>query len=224
MKIFKHRCKLGDIIYSLPVIKHMGGGVLYLDPDSPHFPNQHDIWVERFQWLIPLLRRQPYIEHVKVWEGEPYEVDLDDYMKTTHLTKGDRVSIVDNHFIAQGFEPVPYNPWLHACGMSRLNATIVANSNNHHDPELDWRKYIKGNELFVGTEKEADEFADRCEHRLRNIVCENALQLAEIIKGAEIFMGNQSLPLAIALGLGKRCLVEETPLYPNCIMGNYVKL
>ncbi len=53
---------------------------------------------------------------------------------------------------------------------------------------------------------------------------ENGQIASEIINGADMFIGNQSLPLAIALGLGKKCYVEETPIYPNCIMGNYIKL
>ena len=32
MKTFKHSGDMGDIIFSLPTIRALGGGVLYLDP------------------------------------------------------------------------------------------------------------------------------------------------------------------------------------------------
>ena len=44
----------------------------------------------------------------------------------------------------------------------------------------------------------------------------NLLYLAEVIAGAKVFIGNQSTPLAIALGLGKNCITEAWPHNPNC--------
>jgi hypothetical protein len=221
--IFKHRPKLGDIIYSLPFIKANGGGTLYLDPDSPHFPNQRELWIERFNWLMPLINAQDYIEEVKIWDGEPFDVDLDDYMNTTHLTKGDKVNIVDNHFIGQGEEPLSYAKWLITC-YSKRSGIIIANSDNHHDETINYNRLLSGNEIFLGTQKEASEFYYRSNKILISHTASNAYNLARIINSADVFIGNQSLPLAIALGLGKKCYVEESPLYPNCIMGDYTKL
>jgi hypothetical protein len=225
--IFKHRPKLGDIIYSLPFIKANGGGTLYLDPDSPHFPNQRELWIERFNWLMPLINAQDYIEEVKIWDGEPFDVDLDDYMNTTHLTKGDKVNIVDNHFIGQGQSPIKYEKWLSVKDrFSKITDAmeVVANSSNHQDLSVDYSMVISGNETFVGTTHEWKAFVNRGGKRLRSPLCKDALELADIIAKANVFIGNQSLPLAIALGLGKKCYVEESPLYPNCIMGDYTKL
>ncbi len=218
-----HKAKLGDIIYSLPFIKANGGGTLYLDPDSPHFPGQKDIWIERFKWLMPLIAIQPYIEEVKIWEGEEFDVDLDDYMNTTHLTKGDKVNIVDNHFIGQGKTPIPYQEWL-TSGSITVSNTVIANSSNHHDKSVDYESLLTGQELFVGTGVEDRAFYYRSQRILRSRTDLGILTLAEIINGCEVFIGNQSLPLAIAIGLGKKCYVEESPLYPNCIIGNYTKL
>ncbi len=221
-KAFSHKPKMGDIIYSLPFIQANGGGILYLDPVSQHFRGQEEHWRNMFKWLMPLLRCQEYLEDVRIYNGEMLDFDLDDYMDTTHLTKGDEVNIADNHFIGQGQKPIPYKKWL-TVGHKRIASKIVANSDNHHD-NIDYHNILKGDELFVGTEKEAMEFFHRSKVLLKNYVASDALELAEIINGADMFIGNQSLPLAIALGLGKKCYVEETPIYPNCIMGNYIKL
>jgi len=221
---YLHKPKMGDIIYSLPFIKHNGGGILYLDPVSKHFPNQKQHWEEQFKWLMPLIQHQEYIEEVKIYNGEKYDIDLDEYMNTTHLTPHDTVNIVDNHFIAQGEPLIPYQPWLTTMYKINLSKTIVANSSNHHN-NVDYKKLLKISEFhFVGTETEIAAFSKRCGRKFPSCVVNNALELANIISGCETFIGNQSLPLAIALGLGKNCLVEQSPLYPNCIMGNYNKL
>jgi len=101
MNRFKHKPKLGDIIYSLPLIKSLGGGILYLDPVSEHFLGEEEIWKKRFKWLMPLIKIQPYIRDVKIYEGEDYDYDLDDYMDTTHLIQYDKVNIVDNHLLVK---------------------------------------------------------------------------------------------------------------------------
>lgn len=33
-KTFKHSGDLGDIIFALPAVRALGGGILYLDPDG----------------------------------------------------------------------------------------------------------------------------------------------------------------------------------------------
>jgi hypothetical protein len=223
---FLHKPKLGDTIYSLPLIKHLGGGVLYLDPVSTHFEGQAEHWIKQFNWLMPLIKAQPYIEDVKIHNGEPIDMDLDKYMDTTHLTAYDTVNIVDNHFIAQGIKPPPYAPWL-TCNREGFEVyTIVANSDNHHDDKVDYTTILKDiNFLFVGTFAEITAFKSRT--GITDFLYQvpgDALHLAEIINACTHFIGNQSLPLAIALGLGKKCYVEQSPLYPNCIMGNYNRL
>jgi len=220
---FKHKPKLGDIIYSLPLIKYLGGGILYLDPESEFFKGQKGQWIEKYNWLIPLIKTQSYIHDVKIYEGEDFAIDLDKYMNTTHLQKGDKVNIVDNHFVGQGMKPLGYEPWLNAKRI-KSSKIIVANSSNYHD-DIDYYKLLKGKLFgFVGTDQEAYDFRQRCKIEFTHFGVTDSRMLAELINGCEIFIGNQSLPLSIALGLGKKCWVEQSKIYPNCIMGKYRKL
>ena len=77
VKTFKHSGDLGDIIYSLPTIRALGGGILYLDPEG----GANDKYVRdqsvdgrtrlnklTIDSLTPLLEAQPYIEKVKYLE------------------------------------------------------------------------------------------------------------------------------------------------------------
>jgi len=222
---FKHKPKLGDIIYSLPVIKYMGGGVLYLDPVSEHFPGEKDEWIKKFNWFMPLLKAQDYIKDVKIYEGEKYDIDLDKYMNTTHLNYMDKVNIVDNHFIAQGITPPKYEPWLKSEKIKGFDI-VVSNSLTHHN-KVDYNKLLKDKEfIFLGLSEEALMFEKRVNYEfpVSHFNVNDILQIAYFIDACSTFIGNQSLPLAIALGLGKKCLVEESIAWPNCIMGNYTKL
>jgi ADP-heptose:LPS heptosyltransferase len=46
---------------------------------------------------------------------------------------------------------------------------------------------------------------------------ETILDLARVIAGAGVFIGNQSAPMAIALGLGKNVIQECWQANPNCL-------
>jgi hypothetical protein len=65
--------------------------------------------------------------------------------------------------------------------------------------------------LFVGTAAEFEEFGAG-EHYF----ADDALGLARVIAGASVFVGNQSLPYAIAEGLKVGRLQEVSTDVPNC--------
>ena len=72
-KTFKHSGDLGDIIYSLPVIKSLGGGLLFLDTtggaDEPSCKAQcmdgkTNFNKTSYEFIKPLIEAQPYIKGV----------------------------------------------------------------------------------------------------------------------------------------------------------------
>ena len=70
---FRHRRKLGDIIYSLPAIRHLGGGILYLDPTSFYGAPDQACWRRHFETLIPYLEQQPYLRDARIYQGEEFD-------------------------------------------------------------------------------------------------------------------------------------------------------
>ena len=62
MKTFKHSGKCGDIIFSLPTIEMMGGGILYIPEHSP-------IGQNIYSNMKPLLEKLPYIHEVRELES-----------------------------------------------------------------------------------------------------------------------------------------------------------
>ena len=66
MKTFLHGGDFGDLIYALPAIRALGGGVLYL---SEAHPGREPLTAARRDVLLPLLERIDYLADVRVHHG-----------------------------------------------------------------------------------------------------------------------------------------------------------
>ncbi len=76
------------------------------------------------------------------------------------------------------------------------------------------------NAHFVGTEQERAALQETTGHHIvgHTMPYDSAVELAQEIAGAKLFIGNQSLPCAIALGLGIRVLQETNSGSPDCVL------
>lgn len=223
--VFVHRPKMGDIIYSLPLIRALGGGTLLLNPESPYFPNQKFYWTKTFEWMIPYLKTLPYLDDVRVYNGEKFHVDLDNYMVgTTHLEVGDTVSIVENHFKGCEFE---FNPeedtkqWLKSVKKKGVPKVLIARSSNHrgHGTTFDFLDQYK-DIAFIGTEIEYKAFISETGKDIPHYKTIDLMDLMGAISSCKLFIGNQSFPLSLAAGLRKKRIVEQALKYPNCTFGH----
>ena len=134
-KTFKHSGDLGDIIYSLPTIQKLGGGVLYLDPTGGEGdeecikhcgPNRarDGRKILKFNqkgcdFITPLLKEQKYIHDVKIWNGEQVTCNLNKHRElfATHHP----MNLAEQHLKAFNVSDYPYGektefsllpPWL----------------------------------------------------------------------------------------------------------------
>ena len=97
MANFFHSGNLGDVVWSLPTIKALGGGDLYLAKggipsairkynNGPVFPEYEGRLSQKdIDLITPLLEAQPYIGSVKIPIGELGEIinyDLDKFRGT----------------------------------------------------------------------------------------------------------------------------------------------
>jgi hypothetical protein len=88
---------------------------------------------------------------------------------------------------------------------------VVARSNRYHNGLFPWervRRVYGEKMLFVGLENEHELF-ERENGQIEYAPTNDLLELAELIAGADMFIGNQSCPMWIAFGLGKR-IIQET--------------
>ena len=198
MTTYLHNGAMGDIIYALPVLRAQPG-VLALTKEK-----QKD-------FLAPLLALQPYIEKVTSYNPlEPF-IDLRKYrwISQADLTK----HLATCHAEAAGVAVDLETPWLEAVE-PRTVAKIIVNRTSRYYGELDWKALhpFLADTAFVGTEKEHRKFPFVVAYHPTT----NALELAQVIAGASLFIGNQSCAFAIAEALKHPRVLEVSHDKPNC--------
>ena len=227
-KTFKHSGDLGDIIFALPTVRALGGGILYLDPTGGEveplvkeplkLKTHTKLTAAAIDSLKPFLLLQDYVQDVRYWAGEAVDYNLDEFRRTQG-----RVNLADAHLQTFGL-PTSHrdSAWLrvdHA--VEEKGFPIVINRTvryicNHSFWETTLPAYHPQC-LFVGTPKEHEIFEYTFGYPVRYYVTPTILELARVIAGCRQFMGNASLPHAIAEGLKKNKVLEVYPLLPNVI-------
>jgi hypothetical protein len=226
---FKHSGDIGDIIYSLPTIKGLGGGTLYLNPKG-----YTKFTKESLDLLKPLLESQEYIDKVKTWSSDDEVVyDLDEFRIGIDLQK---TNLAWAHLKKFNLHTSLMNDqWLFNIGKKVIkNKSIIFHrsqryhnndwSPNYTSRKSKWECYINKYHdkiLFIGLEVEYNIFIKhhRKMKKSKDILfyqVENFLELAEIINGSELFIGNQSAPFSIAEGLHANSILENCIHSPNC--------
>lgn len=230
MATFKHSGDLGDIIYSMPTIKALGGGILYLNPGKPLKKKIHGIPTKKFtsekpiDMVRPLLEKQDYINEVRVWNGEKVDYDLDLFRDIgTNLGK---TNLAVAHTLPFKLDPrIVDKQWIHNIEPKQvLGRTVVFHrSPRYHNKNFEqktWPRFISKHRttaVFIGIPEEYKAFCER--FKTTNIPFHQVsdfLELAQIIQGSELFVGNQSMPFAIAEGLHKKVYLEVSTNSPNC--------
>jgi len=226
-KSFKHSGDMGDIIFSLPAIRALGGGVLYLDPKGGD-GNPLMKWADKTRTrltaasidsLKPLLLLQPYITDVQYWEGQPIDFDLD--LFRCHVRKHNNLS--DCHLAVFGLPNSERDTaWLTVPEPIRVEGKTICISRtvrchgNHGFWELSM-PLLKPISIFLGLPKEHEIFVYTFGHDLPYHPTKDVLELARVIAGMEQFVGNQCLQHALAEGMKKNLINEVYPLHPAAV-------
>jgi hypothetical protein len=206
---FYHTGDLGDIIAALPVIRQLGGGGLVVGNQGVGWRTMEGA---RFNAIKPLIEAQPYISSVR-FEYPPERVDFD--------LSGFR-NVYSRHYNlseaqAKWLNVINLNldPWLEVAPseLSR-GRIIVARSGRYQNPRFPWVQLVRfyGRRMsFVGFKDEFDAFVRSTGGigAVSHIHTRSLLEVAALIKGSDLFIGNQSCPCWIAMGLGHR-MIQET--------------
>lgn len=221
-----HSGDLGDIIYSLPFCKSLGI-VQYLIGPNSGVRVRETMTRSKFEWLAPLLVRQPWIEDVEFAQNPPAcDYDLNQFRKSwfsaaNAFRKDKRLyECYFEHFV----KPNDFDenkPWLSADPALDTAHPVVINRTNrwqHHN--FPWREIAEryqGRMVFLGTPQEHKDWSRQFGAiEYREVV--DALDLANIIAGCQLFVGNQSFAMSVALGLGVPVIQESCPIQADCVL------
>ena len=231
---FKHSGDLGDIIYSLPTIKMLGGGVLYLDitggADEPSCRAQCMNGKTKFNetsynFVRPLIAAQPYITDVKIFNGEKidHNLNLFRYKFADPNSRSSTKNLLDLHLDAFNLpEWDPNAGWLEVAEPIFLERKTIVSRSPRMQANYPWFEVNKFNfrdkAVFVGLPKEHDIFEYTFDIKIPHHQVKDALELAQVIAGCKAFAANSTFTLAVAIGLGTVPIIQEVePHFPTTV-------
>lgn len=215
MNTFASTGDLGDIIASLPSVRALGGGHYRIGYRQSG--QRESMRGARFDAIRPLLLAQPYIascEWTEDFAGVTH--DFSSFRSDTKIIYGESLA----HWNARHLGvTISTEPWL-AVPPSPKSAgrTVIARSARHHSTYRMWQKIVgklKKEALFAGTPDEHKALSSTTGALIEYCPTKDLLDLASVIAGARLFIGNQSCPWWIACGLGVPCIQEVWAQAPN---------
>jgi hypothetical protein len=206
-----HSGCIGDIIYSIPAMKALSVTKLYVDDRPWTKPIVHRI--DAFKRLI----ESQGIE-VKKHEDENIDFDLSTY-RNGGMIYGDNIANRVARWI--GVKIDLSKPWMQI--NEKNHATkgkiVVSRGARWHGEFFPWNRLTSklGHKmLFVGLPEEHQDFCSLFGN-IEYLPTIDLYDVATAIAGADLFIGNQSSPNAIAVGLGPPSIVETCLYAFDCI-------
>lgn len=173
----------------------------------------------------PLAESQSYIEQCRPFEkGDSIDWESEGFRgsglhsRSANLFNAQLSHLIHTKRLGQGINP--NIRWLDVEPSSETRGRIIcARSGRYRNGSFPWKQIVQhyGDRLlFIGLKHEHAEFCSHwgmVEHRPVN----DLLEMAQLIAGSELFIGNQSSPMTIAEGL-KHHTIQETSTDPaDCI-------
>ena len=205
MNNFYHSGATGDVIYAMPTIKALGGGIFNVNlPD------------DLYNTVLPLLESQEYIYEVKKgreFVGNVFNLDKFRNNIDLHLTH-----LVQLHL--QSFDIIDETwkqGWLKVEPI-KSNNSFINITPRYKSLTTDWIKEINflkdnsDNVYFIGLESEYEPY----KHLIERYEIRDYLELAQLLAGAKYVSGNQSSFMAVAQGIGRDYRMSQAEGHTNC--------
>jgi hypothetical protein len=206
---FLHSGDLGDIIACLPIIRQLGGGKLFITDHKPGLLPAMRPMKNRMHLIEPLLRKVPYLTDVEFTPTPPrVDVNFMDFRKQYKPTR----TLTESQAAYIGINQVGMDPWLSVPKSPLSKGRIVCcRSPRYQNPVFPWLKIVNAHKsriLFAGLDEEYAAFTSNF-GRVERAVTKNLLELAELIAGSDLFIGNQSSPGWLAMAMGHPIIQES---------------
>lgn len=219
-KTFKHSGARGDLIYSLPTVIALGGGSLYVNRKAIQIQDVELRYFivddEEMRSIQEFLRTQPYLSEVEDWDGRSIDFDLDIFREQNVAINLLTVAHL-NSFKAE-FDL--RKPWIEVEKIPVIHRAeiVVSRTSRYHAFRFPWNELMTwaNRAVFVGTEEEHQKFQEETGISLPWEMPKSWMELAGMIRGSKLFVGNQSFPYSLAEGMKHPRVLEECQVCPNC--------
>ena len=221
---FRHSGNAGDLIYSLPTMfalakgkpihLHLSLGMRGHYGKKPHPLGNLMLNEKMVAMLQPLLLAQKDFATVDILKDQHFDYNLD--LIREYPFPLNRGNIARWYFYIFAVNYDLGKAWLQvAPDTSMKDHIVIARSQRYRQPLIDYsflRKYKKV--AFVGVPQELEDMR-RMLPDIEYRPVENFLELAQVIAGSRLFIGNQSFPFAIAEALKTKRMLEVYHQSPN---------
>lgn len=211
--VFHHQSSYGDIIYSLPTIKALGGGTFLLSIGAGK---------DCYPFLKPLIEIQPYVKQfVRIEQSQGWNSITHNLNAFRKLSQAD----TSKHLCFCHAEPFNAKcdftqPWLTNIIPSCIRPIIISKTTRYKGTNIVWGALKKYQDYcaYIGFYGEYISFMKRTQlNKVMFYEVKDALEMAQVIKGSLLFVGNQSLGFAIAEGLKHPRVLEKCDRISNCM-------
>ena len=219
---FKHSGHIGDIIYSLPIIKELSKTHicnLYIDLDVPiarhafkHTAGSVYINKKIYKKLVPLLNKINYISDSGVFENQKIHINLDLFRDLPfdlnfisfrwyfHLT-GIQTNLSESFLDVEPHKTIK-------------NKVVIVRSFRARNSFVNYKFLSKYDGLlFIGLKEEYDDLKKEVPN-LEFYDVKDFYEMAQIIKSSKFYLGNQSFAYALAEGIKVPRLLEAYSDFP----------
>lgn len=225
---FSHNGHAGDIIYSIPVMHALAKGrrinlcfdlyqpVKDFTPSMKH-PNGKVMLTDKsLEQFRPLILSQPGFHTCEALKDQEIHYDLTVFRQFPFDYR--MGSIARWYFLTFGVATDLGKPWLNVQpNPSFADAVVIARSSRYHSPGISYaflQKYPRL--IFVGVPDEFSEMKKQLPS-LQYQPVNDFLELASVIAGSRLFIGNQSFPFSLAEALKVKRVLEVYHQCPNVI-------
>ena len=231
---FKHSGTLGDLIYGLSVVKYLGGGDFYLHMNQIDYLSRHYYGVpapafhagrmndQDFDFMRSFMLAQTYITKFEKMDPRTSEIthNLDNFRTAFIQHPGNYVDIYAQSNRITDPETITNlrnTAWLSVPSPKIVDGrdVVINRTARWIPPQLSpvWQQWHKdGMEdraMFIGLPSEHEEFKRATGWNIPHQPTTSLLEVAEYIAGSKVFVGNQSVALSLAIGLGHQEILCE---------------
>jgi len=211
---------LGDIVVALATAKHAAPKSTLLLRDDGRTKGI----IKRKHLITPLVESQPYITACRPYaDGDRIDWPSEQFRRGYHRNTDTLLNAHARHALAHGLIqtlPDSSHPWLVASPSPKAKGRVVINRTDRYRtqsfPWADTVKHYGDKILFIGLPHEHRQFCN-CHGEVEYLPTKDLLEVAEVIAGCDLYIGNQSSAMTIAEGL-KHPRVQEVCFWvPDCV-------
>lgn len=219
----RHAGDVGDVILSLPAVKHLcalGGCEATVYLEAANYTRSR-LTPDNWCGLDRILLAQPYVSEVHPWNGGAVDINLNDFRSRMFrdvkrgLNRGRHIS----DWVAMAHNlptTIKDEPWL-KIEPKPVAPVVIARSGPgrpphavYHGKDFPWGQVLAkygNNAIFVGSQLEHEVF-QAVFGTVTWCKTPSLYEVAQLIAGAKLFIGNQSCPNALAQALGIPSVLE----------------